>query len=619
MYRALYRKWRPQRFEDVVGQRGIVTALRNQIATGRVGHAYLFTGVRGTGKTTCAKIFAKAVNCLHPQNGDPCGECEICKGIDNGSILDVVEMDAASNNGVDDIRDLRDETAYTPSACQYKVYIIDEVHMLSTAAFNALLKTLEEPPAHVIFILATTEIQKVPATILSRCQRYDFTRIGPEDIAQRVEYIAGEEHLELTSDGAELIARLADGALRDALSILDTCAGVTAKIDADVVRRMAGVTDRSYLFRISDALEAQDGAAALAQLAQLRQQSVDVKRLTEELIAHYRTLMLAALPGGQALLSGVSPEEEAQYLEKGPQLGQREAIRAIRTLGTALEHMTRGSDQRIELELALFSLSEPPQQRQTVPVQAAPVARAAQPAAVQPFASVPAVQPFVSAPVQQAPVQQPVVEPAPLPEMPQPAAEPVQSAPEPTQAPASVQVPVQAEELPPLPEEPPVQGGEALPWEEPSAPARPAPPPREEPSPAPQTTAPAPKQEAAPAQPRPAAGSLAPYPEWAQITQKLQEVDPMLYSYLRKSKAYFDGTRVLIDGGKTFRDFIRANKDSQRLIKKLILQVSGKAIPIGPYEPRTAGKAVSNAEQSLHALEKLGLDVSIEDTARKQK
>ena len=198
MYRALYRKWRPQRFEDVVGQRAIVTALKNQITANRVGHAYLFTGVRGTGKTTCAKIFAKAVNCLHPVNGDPCGECEICKGIDNGSILDVVEMDAASNNGVDDIRDLRDETAYTPSACKYKVYIIDEVHMLSTATFNALLKTLEEPPAHVIFILATTEIQKVPATILSRCQRYDFTRIGPEDIARRVEYIPGEEKLELS-------------------------------------------------------------------------------------------------------------------------------------------------------------------------------------------------------------------------------------------------------------------------------------------------------------------------------------------------------------------------------------------------------------------------------------
>ena len=325
-------------------------------------------------------------------------------------------MDAASNNGVDDIRDLRDETAYTPSACQYKVYIIDEVHMLSTAAFNALLKTLEEPPAHVIFILATTEIQKVPATILSRCQRYDFTRIGPEDIARRVEYIAGEEKLELTSDGAELIARLADGALRDALSILDTCAGVTAKIDADVVRRMAGVTDRSYLFQISDALEAQDAAAALAQLAQLRQQSVDVKRLTEELIAHYRALMLAALPGGQALLSGVSPEEEALYLQKGPEMGQREAIRAIRTLGTALEHMTRGSDQRIELELALFSLSEPPQQMQAVTVQATP-ARTAQSEAPRPFAA--AVQPFASAPVQPAPAatapQTPaaVAEPAP--------------------------------------------------------------------------------------------------------------------------------------------------------------------------------------------------------------
>ncbi|MFR8785669.1 MAG: DNA polymerase III subunit gamma/tau [Faecalibacterium sp.] len=617
MYRALYRKWRPQRFEDVVGQRAIVTALKNQITANRVGHAYLFTGVRGTGKTTCAKIFAKAVNCLHPVNGDPCGECEICKGIDNGSILDVVEMDAASNNGVDDIRDLRDETAYTPSACKYKVYIIDEVHMLSTAAFNALLKTLEEPPAHVIFILATTEIQKVPATILSRCQRYDFTRIGPEDIARRVEYIAGEEKLELSPDGAELIARLADGALRDALSILDTCAGVTAKIDADVVRRMAGVTDRSYLFRISDALEAQDGATALAQLAQLRQQSVDVKRLTEELIAHYRALMLAALPGGQSLLSGVSPEEEALYLEKGPQLGQREAIRAIRALGSALEHMTRGSDQRIELELALFGLSEPPQQPQAVPVQAAPRA-AAQPAAPQPFASATAVQPFASAPTPQPPIPSaPVV---------QSAAEPKPVKAEPS-APSEISVeqtsPVQTEELPPLPEEPPVQQAGMLPWDEPAAQAaQPAAPmPAElEPVPQPEPPKPAPTPAAKPVPEKPQdAGQegTALYPYWPQVVQQLQEKDPMLYTYLRKSKAYFDGTRVLIDGGKTFRDFIRANKDSQRLIKKLIKDVSGTAVPIGPYEPKSAGKTVSNAEQSLRALEKLGLDVSIEDSARK--
>ena len=618
MYRALYRKWRPQRFEDVVGQRAIVTALKNQITANRVGHAYLFTGVRGTGKTTCAKIFAKAVNCLHPVNGDPCGECEICKGIDNGSILDVVEMDAASNNGVDDIRDLRDETAYTPSACKYKVYIIDEVHMLSTAAFNALLKTLEEPPAHVIFILATTEIQKVPATILSRCQRYDFTRIGPEDIARRVEYIAGEEKLELSPDGAELIARLADGALRDALSILDTCAGVTAKIDADVVRRMAGVTDRSYLFRISDALEAQDGATALAQLAQLRQQSVDVKRLTEELIAHYRALMLAALPGGQSLLSGVSPEEEALYLEKGPQLGQREAIRAIRALGSALEHMTRGSDQRIELELALFGLSEPPQQPQAVPVQAAPVRAAAQPAAPQPFASATAVQPFASAPTPQPPIPSvPVV---------QPAAEPKPVKAEPS-VPSEISVeqtsPVQTEELPPLPEEPPVQQAGMLPWDEPAAqaaqPAAPVPAELEPvPQPEPPKPAPTPAAKPVPEKPQDAGQEgTALYPYWPQVVQQLQEKDPMLYTYLRKSKAYFDGTRVLIDGGKTFRDFIRANKDSQRLIKKLIKDVSGTAVPIGPYETKSAGKTVSNAEQSLRALEKLGLDVSIEDSARK--
>lgn len=617
MYRALYRKWRPQRFEDVVGQRAIVTALKNQITANRVGHAYLFTGVRGTGKTTCAKIFAKAVNCLHPVNGDPCGECEICKGIDNGSILDVVEMDAASNNGVDDIRDLRDETAYTPSACKYKVYIIDEVHMLSTAAFNALLKTLEEPPAHVIFILATTEIQKVPATILSRCQRYDFTRIGPEDIARRVEYIAGEEKLELSPDGAELIARLADGALRDALSILDTCAGVTAKIDADVVRRMAGVTDRSYLFRISDALEAQDGATALAQLAQLRQQSVDVKRLTEELIAHYRALMLAALPGGQSLLSGVSPEEEALYLEKGPQLGQREAIRAIRALGSALEHMTRGSDQRIELELALFGLSEPPQQPQAVPVQAAPRA-AAQPAAPQPFASATAVQPFASAPTPQPPIPSvPVV---------QPAAEPKPVKAEPS-VPSEISVeqtsPVQTEELPPLPEEPPVQQAGMLPWDEPAAqaaqPAAPVPAELEPvPQPEPPKPVPTPAAKPVPEKPQDAGQEgTALYPYWPQVVQQLQEKDPMLYTYLRKSKAYFDGTRVLIDGGKTSRDFIRANKDSQRLIKKLIKDVSGTAVPIGPYEPKSAGKTVSNAEQSLRALEKLGLDVSIEDSARK--
>ena len=577
MYRALYRKWRPQRFEDVVGQRAIVAALKNQVAAGRVGHAYLFTGVRGTGKTTCAKIFAKAVNCLDPQNGDPCGQCAVCRGIDDGSILDVVEMDAASNNGVDDIRDLRDETAYTPSICRYKVYIIDEVHMLSTAAFNALLKTLEEPPAHVIFILATTEIQKVPATIRSRCQRYDFTRISPEDIAGRVSQVAGAEGLALTEGAAGLIARLADGALRDALSILDTCAGVTGQIDEDVVRRMAGVTDRSYLFRMSDALAARDAASALAELA--------------------------ALPGGRELLSGVSPEEEDLYLAKGPALGQREAVRAIRALGGALEHMARGSDQRIELELALFNLTAPDAQPApaTAVAQASPAPAARPQPAAQPQ---PAVRPFASGPV------------------PAPAAEAPAAQPAPQAAPAA-EARLDPANLPP--------------WDEPSQtppPPAEAAPARDEPLPPPpaeEEAAPPPVEDAPAAQPafaadpqldkprRVAGRDINPYPQWPEVVDRIRDTDPMLYGYLKKSKAYFDGVRVLIDGGKTFRDFIRVNKGSQRLIKKLIADVSGIAVPIGPYEPETsAGRPKASAEDSLHKLEALGLDVTIEDGPRRR-
>ena len=402
MYRALYRKWRPRRFADVVGQQAIVTALQNQIRAGRIGHAYLFTGTRGTGKTTCAKIFAKAVNCLDTSSPDPCGECAVCKGIDEGTVLDVSEIDAASNNSVDDIRDLREETAYLPAMCKYKVYIIDEVHMLSTSAFNALLKTMEEPPEHVIFILATTEVQKVPATILSRCQRYDFSRITAREIAGRLEYVAGEEKIDLDPAAAELIGRLADGAMRDALSILDTCAGVSNTVDEALVRRMAGVTDRRYLFEISDAIAAGDAVRALEEIARLRQQSVDMRRLCMELAGHYRNLMLCALPGGSDLLTGTSPEEEAAYQQRRD-FPQREAVRAINAFGAALEKMARGTDQRIELELAVFSLTQPeaaPQTAQPAPVQAAP--------AVQPFAA--SAVPVSAPPVQTAPVSVPPVQ-----------------------------------------------------------------------------------------------------------------------------------------------------------------------------------------------------------------
>ena len=564
MYRALYRKWRPRRFEDVAGQQNIVAALQNQIAAHRVGHAYLFTGTRGTGKTSCAKIFAKAINCPHNEGGDPCGECEVCRGIDDGSILDVVEIDAASNNGVDNIRDLRDEAAYTPSVCTYKVYIIDEVHMLSTPAFNALLKIMEEPPSHVVFILATTEIHKVPATILSRCQRYDFGRIRPEDIAGRIRYVAEEEGLELDGAAAQLIARLADGALRDALSILDTCAGVGGAIDEALVRRMAGVTDRSYLFAISDALAAGEPAAALEQVAQLRQRSVDMKRLCEELIAHYRNLMLAALPGGKNLLAGVPPEEEALYLEKGASAPQAGSVRAIRQLGDAMEKMSRGTDPRIELELALFAISQPAAQPAAAPAQAAP------PQARQPA-------PFAAAPAPASSAWQPAA-PA------QPAAQAQ------AEVPAQTAAAAQAEPAP-----------APLPWENQPMEQQPAAQPKPRP--------------ARPAAAKPAvSGPPQPFEPWPQVLDALKKRDHMLPAYLKGSKAYYDGRRVLIDGGGIFREFIRQNKDSQALLKAIIQEVSGLACGIGPYTPpKDQATDHPTVEQALKDLENHGVDVVYKD------
>ena len=395
MYHALYRKYRPKVFGDVFGQESVTTALKNQIKSGRIGHAYLFTGTRGTGKTTCAKIFAKAVNCLSPRDGEPCGECEICRGLEAGSILDVVEIDAASNTGIDDIRALRDEAVYTPTNCRYKVYIIDEVHMLSNSAFNALLKIMEEPPSHVIFILATTEIQKVPATMLSRCQRYDFGRIQPEIIRRRLEMVAKQEQIELSTPAAELIAQLADGALRDALSILDTCASAQREVDEALVRRMAGVTDKGYLFDFSQAITAQDAPRAIQLVAELRQRSIDMRRLCEELITHYRTVMLVGI-GADELGLSLSAEDRARYAAQAKEIPLTAAVSAMRTLGDCLDRMSRGTDPRIELELALFALCGAAQ-----PVIAGqPAVRQAAPA------SAPQTPPQ-PAPVQQASAQQP--------------------------------------------------------------------------------------------------------------------------------------------------------------------------------------------------------------------
>lgn len=606
MYRALYRKWRPARFEDVVGQQPIVTALQNQVKTGRVGHAYLFTGTRGTGKTTCAKIFAKAVNCPNCAEGDPCGTCPICRGIDDGSILDVTEIDAASNNGVDNIRDLRDETAYTPSVCRYKVYIIDEVHMLSTGAFNALLKIMEEPPSHVLFILATTEIHKVPATILSRCQRYDFARIQPAEIAARLEFVAKEEEIALEPAAAELIARLADGALRDALSILDTCAGVSPEVDEELVRRMAGVTERGYLFAIGDALAKGDAAAALAELAELRQKSVDLRRLCEELIGHYRSLMLACLPGGGELLSAASPEERQGYLDRAKQMRQPDAIRAIRRLGEALERMARGSDARIELELAFLAIALP--EAAPVPVAAAAAAPAVA-AAAQPFAaqSAAAPQPFAA---------QPVTAPQPFaaaPAAPVAAGPPISAAAAPVSAaPAAAPTPVGAASAaapPPVDDLPPWESGPA-PAEQPPQPqnaAAPAPSAPRPPAPAaPVSGQPAPR---APA-PQPHDGPPPPFEPWPEVVRRVETADISLHAFLKNSRAYLDGRRVLIDGGDFFRDFIRQNRASQATLKQIIEEVDGQAHPIGPYIPPEAEpQPAQSMEDTLAAIRAQGVPV----------
>ena len=306
MYQALYRKWRPKTFEDVVGQEHITDTLRRQAAQGRLSHAYLFTGTRGTGKTTCAKILAKAVNCQNPSDGDPCGQCPACLGIDNGSLLDVMELDAASNNGVDHVRALRDEAIYSPASVKYRVYIIDEVHMLSVAAFNALLKILEEPPAHLIFILATTELHKVPATILSRCQRFAFKRIMPQDIAQRLLYVSAQENIALSPDAAETLARLADGALRDALSLLDQCAAAGGTIDGPRVLDVLGLAGAVQTAQMMDLLLRRDVPGALMLLHQLYTGGKDVAALLGELSTLARDLLIrmTAPAGGAALLSG---------------------------------------------------------------------------------------------------------------------------------------------------------------------------------------------------------------------------------------------------------------------------------------------------------------------------
>ncbi len=356
-YQALYRKWRPMTFDDVVGQNHVSDTLKTGIATGRIAHAYLFCGTRGTGKTSTAKIFSRAVNCENPQNGEPCNECATCRGILDGSILDVYEMDAASNRGVENIRDIRDEVIYTPAGCTYKVYIIDEVHMLTAEAFNALLKTLEEPPKHALFILATTEPHKIPATVLSRCQRFDFRRIGAEDIASRLSKIAKIEGIGATPDAIELIAQLGDGSMRDALSLLDQCAAFGyEELTTQLVTEIVGIADPKTLFTIADCIAKEDTKGALVATDNFLRQGKEVQNFLEELTMHFRSLLICKAADDVAELLERTEEGAMQYQKQAESFSTERILYAIEVLSEALAQAKWMSTPQVAAEVAMVKL-----------------------------------------------------------------------------------------------------------------------------------------------------------------------------------------------------------------------------------------------------------------------
>mgnify|MGYP002262283241 FL=1 len=553
MYQVLYRKYRPRVFADVYGQDHVTSTLKNEIKEGRISHAYLFTGSRGTGKTTCAKILAKAVNCPNAVDGEPCNACEICKGLDSGTIYDVVEIDAASNNGVDNIRDLREEVNYTPTRGKYRVYIIDEVHMLSTGAFNALLKTLEEPPAHVIFILATTEVHKLPATILSRCQRFDFKRIQPETMAVRLQQVAGLEGMELAPDAATLIARIADGALRDGLSILDQCAGRSKQITAQLVSEVAGLAGREALYRLSDAVLARDSSAAVEELAQLHENSYDMERLCVEMINHFRNFMMVkTVKKSRELI--ICTDDEYKHIEASAgQFTLAQILRGLDLFQSTLVKIKGGATPRIEMEMAFIRLCEP--KLETDP-DAINQRLSALERAVQ--NGVPA------APVKTVQSPAPAAHPAPaqptVPPTSQPTPEAAAPAPEPEPISATSAEPVSA----PVPEPAPVQP-------EPPVPLEPA---------------------AAAPSPAPAADSEQKlFMQWADLMEILHRTDIALFGVLSGSQGYTRGEFFLIDSpNPTIKEFIKISTHA-KAIRAALHELTGHNYKLGLFKKKSTEQA----------------------------
>lgn len=534
MYQVLYRKYRPKVFSDVYGQDHVTSTLKNEIKNGRVSHAYLFTGSRGTGKTTCAKILAKAVNCEHNVDGEPCNECEVCKGLDNGSIYDVVEIDAASNNGVDNIRELRDETNYAPSRGKYRVYIIDEVHMLSTGAFNALLKTLEEPPAHVIFILATTEVHKLPATILSRCQRFDFKRIQPETMAVRLKEVAGIEGLNLDDDAAVLIARIADGALRDGLSILDQCAGRSKEINSDLVSEVAGLAGREAMYKLSDCIANSDSNTAMSIISDLYQNSFDMERLCVEMINHFRNFLVAKTVRKSRELIICTDDEYNTILEASKEFTVESIVFALDLFQNTLVTIKGGASARIEVEMAFIKLCEP-KMDESIASLLDRVSKLEN--AIKSGVKVQPTQTAVPAPkeeyvLKEEPKPQPKAEPTPVP-MPEP-------------EPTTVEEEQPVQEQQPVVETPPVEHKTAPPVANPN--------------------------------------ETVEFTQWGDFMDVLHRTNIPLFGVLSGSKGYVRGEFFLLDSpNPAVRDFIKLPIHSKS-IKAALLEVTGVHFKLGLFK-----------------------------------
>lgn len=541
MYQVLYRKYRPKVFSDVYGQDHVTSTLKNEIKNGRVSHAYLFTGSRGTGKTTCAKILAKAVNCEHNVDGEPCNECEVCKGLDNGSIYDVVEIDAASNNGVDNIRELRDETNYAPSRGKYRVYIIDEVHMLSTGAFNALLKTLEEPPAHVIFILATTEVHKLPATILSRCQRFDFKRIQPETMAVRLKEVAGLEGLSLDDDAAVLIARIADGALRDGLSILDQCAGRSKEINSDLVSEVAGLAGREAMYKLSDCIANSDSNTAMSIISDLYQNSFDMERLCVEMINHFRNFLVAKTVRKSRELIICTDDEYNTILEASKNFTVESIVFALDLFQNTLVTIKGGASARIEVEMAFIKLCEP-KMDESIASLLDRVSKLEN--AIKSGVKVQPTQTAVPAPKEEyVPREEP---------KPQPKAEPTPE-PSPEPEPTSVEEESPVQEQQPVVETPPVEHKTASPVSDPN--------------------------------------ETVEFTQWGDFMDVLHRTNIPLFGVLSGSKGYVRGEFFLLDSpNPAVRDFIKLPIHS-RSIKAALLEVTGVHFKLGLFKRQTEQSA----------------------------